>query len=139
MEKLFFDKSHWYQLLSTKNYWSISLSLILFLLHLSQPFDYVCCRWRKKRTETIYGLRWTLYYPSPSYLTRENFVSPSAFCLFFTFFLFSVLAYWDHYCKLAGFDSLRPIKKYWQVTLSNEYMNHLFWAYVNLAHYCMNP
>ena len=30
----------------------------------------------------------------------------------FFFFRFRFLAYWDHYHKFAGFDSLNPIKKY---------------------------
>ena len=33
MQKIFFDKNHWFQLLSTKNNWTISLLLISSTLH----------------------------------------------------------------------------------------------------------
>ena len=49
----------------------------------------------------------------------ENFLALSlslSLCLcflsFFRFFRFRFLAYWDHYCKFAEFDSLKPLKKY---------------------------
>ena len=88
MQKLLFDKNHWFQLLSTKNYWSISLFLISIILHISQPFHHVCCWQRNKMAFDV--VRWKLYcYSSPSHLTQENFVSPSTSFLsfFLSFFL----------------------------------------------------
>ena len=44
MQKIFFDKNHWFQLVSTKNDWIISLFLISIALHsriTSQPFHHV--------------------------------------------------------------------------------------------------
>ena len=88
MQKLLFDKNHWFQLLSTENYWSISLFLISIILHISQPFHHVCCWQRNKMAFDV--VRWKLYcYSSPSHLTQENFVSPSTSFLsfFLSFFL----------------------------------------------------
>ena len=62
--------------------------------------------------ETSYCLQWKLFCSSsPSHLMPETFVSTSALCLF-CFFRFCFLAYWDHYHKFTGFDSLKPLKKY---------------------------
>ena len=90
VQKLFFDKNHWFQLLSTKNDWIVSLFLISITLHLQsicQPFYHVFC-WRRS-----FGFRWKLYcYSSPSHITRENFVSRCSFCL--SFFFFFVFGFW---------------------------------------------
>ena len=116
VQKLFFDKNHWFQLLSTNNNWIISLLLISVTLHsLSASLSTISsCLLLAKN----FGFRWKLYcYSSPSHFTQKNFVSWFAFCLsfgvfFFFFFCFFCLVYWDHYNKYAGYDSLKPRKMY---------------------------
>ena len=109
MQKIFFDKNNWFQLLSTKNNWIISMFLISVILHslsLGHSIMSSFC-WQKKK---IFGFRWKFYcYSSPSHLTWENYVSRLALS-FFRFFSFRFLAYWDHYCKFARFNSLEPLQ-----------------------------
>ena len=90
VQKLFFNKSHWFQLLSMKNEWIILLFLILVTLYnlslnhsIMSPVD----------EGTSFGVRWKLYcYFSPSQLRRENFLRRlSVFLLYFSFSLFSLL------------------------------------------------
>ena len=115
VQKLFFDKNHWFQLLSTKNDWIVSLFLISITLH-SQPFYHVFC-WRRS-----FGFRWKLYcYSSPSHITRENFVSRCSFCLsfFFSFLLFELLRpLWaglhENQGELKPISNLKPL---WNVVL----------------------
>ena len=42
----------------------------------------------------------------------ENFIATphqaTLLSVFFCFFRFRFLDYWDHYCKFAGFGSLKP-------------------------------
>ena len=90
VQKLFFDKSHWFQLISDQNDHLIVINLAYITLIIYQPFHYFL----------------------PSHLTRGNFVSRSVFCLSFVFFIFRILAYWDHYIKVSGFDSHKPSKMY---------------------------
>ena len=62
--------------------------------------------------EISYCLQWKSFCPSPlSHLMPETFVS-LCFMSLFHFFCFCFPAYWDHYHKFTGFDSLKPLKKY---------------------------
>ena len=74
-------------------------------VHISKPFHHACC-WRINKL-----------WPSMKTLLLLLTKSPNArksclFVCFLSFFRFRFLAYWDLYCKFAGFDSLKPIKKY---------------------------
>ena len=107
VQKLFFEKSHWFQLISDQNDHLIVINLAYITLTIYQPFHHVFC-WQRS-----FGFRWKPYcYFLPSHLTRRNFVSRSAFCLSFVFFIFRVLVYWDHYIKVSEFDSHKPSKMY---------------------------
>ena len=120
---IFFDKNHWFQLLSTKNDWIISLFLIsitLYRISLHSIISSFC--WQKNNLD----FRWKFYCCS---LTQ----SPKArkFCFsvcslsFFRFFRFRFLAYWGRYCKFARFHSLTIGNCTNQVTLSNKHMKSL--------------
>ena len=85
VQKLFFDKNHWFQLLSTKNDWSISLFLISNTLHISHPFHHVCC-WR--RNKLWISMKFLLLLTKSC--NERNFVSTSCFCLSFVFFVFFI-------------------------------------------------
>ena len=129
VQKLFFDKK---QLIPAPLYLK-SISLLLAsatLLYLSTiPSCMSAVGEETSEPETSCCVRWKLYcYSSPSHLTPENFVSSSAFCLSFVFFVF---VFWpiktttaDHRVWLTQTHQ----KVLNQVTLSNEHMNHLFWA-----------
>ena len=123
VRKLFFDKNYWFQLLSTKNDWIISLLLILVTLY-SLSFNHSTMSSIGK--ETSFGFWWkACCYSSPSHLTRENFVSQSD-----SFFLLLFIR-WPIQTTTANFQGLihsNPAKCANQVTLSNEHMNYLFWA-----------
>ena len=87
MQKIFFDKNHCFQLLSTKNNWIISLFLISVTLH-SLPFgDSIMSSfcWQKKQSLTFDEN----FIATPQQITRENSVSQLALCLSFAFFSFS--------------------------------------------------
>ena len=86
VQKLFFDKNHWFQLLSTKNDWSISLFLIPNTLHISHPFHHVCC-WRRNK---LWISMKTLLLLLTKSCNERNFVSTSSFCLSFVFFVFFI-------------------------------------------------
>ena len=111
MQKIFFDKNHWFQFLSTKNDWIISLFLISIaihsiILHISQPFHHVFFLLAKKQPLTF----------DENFIATSQRESPNVrkFCFsdsplpFFRFFRFRFLAYWDHYWKFSRFDSLKP-------------------------------
>ena len=87
VQKIYFDKNHWFQLLSTKNEWIISLFLISVTLHnLSVSHSIISFVCKKKQGLTF---NQNLYcYSSPSHPTWENFVSLFALWLFFVFFVF---------------------------------------------------
>ena len=112
MQKIFFDKNHWFQLLSTKNNWIISLFLIsitLQRLSLGHSIMSSFC-WQKK---TIFDFRWKIYcYSSPSHLTRENFVSRVALCLSFLFFFFGFWPNETTTANLQGLTHSNPCKMY---------------------------
>ena len=86
VQKLFFDKNHWFQLLSTKNDWNISLFLIPNTLHISHPFHHVCC-WRRNK---LWISMKTLLLLLTKSCNERNFVSTSCFCLSFVFFVFFI-------------------------------------------------
>ena len=101
---IFFDKNHWFQLLSTKNDWIISLFLIsitLYRISLHSIISSFC--WQKNNLD----FRWKFYCcSSPSHLKRENSVSRFALCLSF---VFSVFASWPieaANANLQGFTHL---------------------------------
>ena len=79
VQKIFFDKSHWFQLLSTKNDWIISLFLISITLHSLSVSHYIMSSVCKRNK---------LWLSMKSHLTRENFVFRFALCLPFVFFVF---------------------------------------------------
>ena len=88
VQKLFFDKNYWFQLLSTKNNWVISLflmSIILQIMSISQPFHHVFC-WRRNKLWLWMKTLLLLLTKSPN--TRK-FFSRFVFCLSFVFFSFS--------------------------------------------------
>ena len=86
VQKLFLNKSHWFQLLATKNEWIILLFLISVTLY-NLSLNHSIMSFVGEGTS--FRVWWKLYcYFSPSQLKRENFVSPSAFCLSFIFSVF---------------------------------------------------
>ena len=90
--------------------------------------------------ETSYCLRWKLFsYSSPSQLAPETFVYPSTLFLCFVFFVFLFWTIETTTATFQGSTHSTLSKKTKQVTLSNGYMNHLFWASCNLVHYRINP
>ena len=133
MQKLFFDNSSLTLQLISAPYYFKSISLLLITATLPYLSTILSCMSaageETSEPEISHCVRWKMFcYSSPSHLTPETFVSPSALCLSFVFFRYRFLTYWGHYRQFARFDSLKPLKKYYQVTLSNEHMNHLFWA-----------
>ena len=109
MQKIFFDKNHWFQLLFTENDWIISLFLsqshyIVYLsVPISQSFHRVFFLLVKK---TTFDFRLKIYcYSSPSHLTRENSVSRVALCLSFVF-------------SFSFFGLLRPLLQICKVWLT---------------------
>ena len=106
----------------------IGVNLSHITWSLNHSIKYVCCWWTSER-ETSYCIRWKLYcYSLPSHLTLENFVSLSAFCLSFVFFVFVFWPFETTTASLQGLTHSNPSKNTNQITLSNEHMNHLFWA-----------
>ena len=102
VHKIFFDKSHGFQILSTTNDWIVSLSLISVTLHSLSISHSIMSSVCKKITS--FGFRWKLYCcSSPSHLTRENFVSRFALCLRFIFFVF---VFWSIETITANFQGL---------------------------------
>ena len=89
--------------------------------------------------ETSYCLQWKLFcHSSPSHLTPETFVFPSALCLCFVSFVF---VFWPIETTTTNLQDL-TYSNSWestnQVAVSIKHMNHLFWAWDNLAHYRIN-
>ena len=105
VRKLFFDKNHWFQLLSSKKDLIFSLFLISVTLH-SLSVNHSIMSWRRS-----FGFLWKLYCYPYQVTLREKGLSVF-FLSFFRFFRFCFLAYWDHYSKFAGFDSLKPSKMF---------------------------
>ena len=93
VQKVFFNKNQWFWLLCTKNEGIISLFLI------SQLFHHIFCRRRAKLRLSMKTLL---------LLTKSPYARKFCFWVcFLSFFHFCFLAYWDHYCKFAGCESLK--------------------------------
>ena len=110
---------------------SISLLLISVTLHYLSaiPSCISAVGEETSEPETSCCVRWKLYWcSSPSHLTPENFVSSSAFCLSFVFFVFVYWSIETTTVKLPGLTHLNPSKNTNQVILGNKHMNYLFWA-----------
>ena len=124
MQKIFFHKNHWFQLLSTKNNWIISLFLISITLHSHSTMSSFCLQknslWLSMKTLLLLLTK----LPSARKLCSSD-CSPSSFC-FFPFSFFGLLG------------PILPIRRGWitqspekctnQVILSDEHMNYLFRA-----------
>ena len=105
VQKLFFDKNHWFQLFSTKNDWIIALFLISITLHSLSFNDLIMSSDGEE----------ALYFDENFIATPHQVTLPEKICFlsFFRFFFgFYFLVYWDHYSKFPGFDSLKPRKMY---------------------------
>ena len=110
---------------------SISLLLISATLLYLSTIPSVCLLLAKKLASQKQAncLWWKRFcYSSPSHLTPETFVSPSALCLSFVFFVFVFWLIESTIANLQGLTHSNPSKITNQVTLSNKHMNHLFWA-----------
>ena len=134
VQKRFFYKNHWFQPLSTKNDWVISLFLISITLHSLAINHSIMSSVRK---ETSFGFWWKLYcYSSPSHFARENFVCRSIFCFFF--FFFYVFFFWPltTTLNLQDLTHSKPPKCTNQVTLRDKHIaNQLsLWALGDLVY-----
>ena len=121
MQKLFFNKNHWFQLLSTKNDWSISLSLISITLHISQQFHHVYC-WQINQLPPSIKTFLLLLTNSSNW---RKFCFSVCFCLSFVFFVFVFWPIETTAANLLGLIHSNSSKTTNQVTLSKEHMNHL--------------
>ena len=109
VQKIYFDKNHWFRLLSTKNEWIISLFLISVLLHnLSVSHSTFLLLAKKTRFDFQSKTLLLLFTKSPN---MRKFCSSVCSLTFFRFLRFCFLDYWDDYCKCAGFDSFKPPAK----------------------------
>ena len=137
----------WQKLLIPTPFYLESISFLLIsatLLHLSTipSCMLLLARKNEQARNGNYYFRWKLYlYSSPSHLTPENLVSPSAFrrpfFCFFSFSLFGLLRPLLQICRVWLTQTHQKTLN--QVTLSNKHMNYLFWAWGNLVHYRVNP
>ena len=129
MQKIFFYKNQWFQLLSIKNNWIISLFLISIILHSLSLGHFIMSSfcWQKKNNP------WLSVKTLLLHLTK----SPNArkFCFwgcclsffrFFRFHFFGLLRPLLQICKV--WFTQTPAKCTNQVTLSNEHMNYLYRA-----------
>ena len=107
----------------------VVVNLSNITLSLNHSIMYVCCWRRNQRARKTLepSMETFLLLLTKSRNTRNFSFSLCSMSVSF-FFCFRFLAYLDHYCIIAGFDSLKPLKSTNQVTLSNERMNHFFWA-----------
>ena len=131
--KLFFGNSSLTLQLIPAPFYLKSISLLLItatLLYLSTILS--CMSAASEETsepEISYCLQWKLFgFPSRSHLTPETFVSPSALCLFFVFFVFFFWLIETTTANLQGLTHSNSSKSTNQATLSDEHMNHLFWV-----------
>ena len=91
VQKLFFDKNYWFQPLSTKNDWIISLFLMSVTLHsLSLNHSLMVC----VGEETSFGFRWKLYATPHQVTLREKILFlrllSVVLSVFFVFFFWPV-------------------------------------------------
>ena len=100
---------------------------------ISQPFHHVCHCWRKKfskpETEAI-AFDENFISSSHQVTLREKcFASLSALCFLFfifSFLLFGLLRPLPQICRVSLTQTHQKVLN--QVTVSNEHINHLFWA-----------
>ena len=81
-------------------------------LSLNHYIMYVCCWQRNQKQALLLRVMKTLLLLLAKSPSAKKFCFLICFQSFLRFFRFRFLAYWDHYCKFAGFDSLKPLKKY---------------------------
>ena len=114
MQKLFFDSSTNSCFFPLKKYLIfVNHSNITLSLNLSEETN---------EPEISYCLLWKHFsYSSPSHLTPETFVSPSALCLSFVFSAFVLWLIETTIATLQGLIHSNPSKSTNQVTLSNEH------------------
>ena len=110
VQEQFFYKSNWFQLLSTKNDWSISLLLIAIILRTSQHFYLVCC-WQRKKLRASMKTLLLLLAKSPN-ARKKCFLCQRASVFLSLLFCLRFLASWAQYHKFIGLGSLKPLKKY---------------------------
>ena len=110
VQEQFFYKSNWFQLLSTKNDWSISLLLIAIILRTSQHFYLVCC-WQRKKLRALMKTLLLLLAKSPN-ARKKCFLCQRASVFLSLLFCLRFLASWAQYHKFIGLGSLKPLKKY---------------------------
>ena len=111
---------NWCVLTKTTGSWCFLLKKYLIVVNLSHislslnhSIKYVCC-WQGNE-----GARKKLLPPMKTLLllltkspNARKFCSSYCYLSFVRFFRFLILVYWDDYFKFAGFDSLKPLKKY---------------------------
>ena len=117
MQIIFFVKNHWFQLLSTKNNWTISL----LLGRLSAILSWIMSSFCSQKTTFDFGGK-LHRHSSPSHLTRENSVSRLALWLSFAIFVF---AFWPIETTTTNLQSLtysNPCKRYWPSHLRKEHI-----------------
>ena len=106
--------------------WNISLFLISSILHISQPFHYVCC-WRRSQLRASMK---ALLLPLNNSSNARKFCFFVPFLFFFCFFRF-LFFFWPIKTTTKNWQALthsNPSISTNQVTLSNEHMNSFFWA-----------
>ena len=133
MQKLFFDNSSLTLQLISAPYYFKSISLLLITATLPYLSTISSCMSaageEASEPEISHCVRWKMFcYSSPSHLTPETFVSPSALCLSFVFFIFVLWSIETTTATLQGLIHSNPSKSIKQVTPTNEDMNHLFCA-----------
>ena len=94
VQKLFFDKNHWFQLLSTKNDWLVSLFLISITLHSLSVNHSIMSSVGEEALAFDEN-----FIATPHQVTlREKILFLGVLSVFlFFFFRFCFLSYWDHY------------------------------------------
>ena len=94
VQKLFFDKNHWFQLLSTKNDWIISLFLISITLRSLSVNHFIMSSVGEEALAFDEN-----FIATPHQVTlREKMLFLRLLSVFLLFcFCFCFLTYWDHY------------------------------------------
>ena len=101
---LFFDKNHWFQLLSTKNDWVISLLLISVTLH-SLSFKHSIMS--SVGEETSFGFWWKAYcYSSPSPLREKILFLKLIYFYYYYYYYYFVFVFWPIKTATVSFQSL---------------------------------
>ena len=142
VQKLFFDNSSLTLWLIPAPFYLKSISLLFIIATLLYLATISSCIFaageETSEPEVSYCDRWKLFsYSSPSHLLPETF--PSALCLSLVFLVFIFWLIETTTTNLQGLTHSNQSGSTNQVTLSNEHMNHFFWAYINLVHYRINP